>query len=77
MAAAVNYLAEIIKPAVLQRHTLPDMKRRTAKINIRVEPRLVEEIEAWRSRQRVLPSRTAAIVYMIEQFLVRDDPPLP
>ena len=53
------------------------MKRRTAKINIRVEPRLIEEIEAWRSRQRVLPSRTAAIVYMIEQFLVRDDPPLP
>ena len=48
------------------------MKRKTANIDIRVEPRLVENIDAWRSRQRVLPSRTAAIVYMIEQFLKRD-----
>jgi hypothetical protein len=48
------------------------MERKTANIDIRVEPRLVEKIDAWRARQRVLPSRTAAIVYMIEQFLKRD-----
>jgi hypothetical protein len=53
------------------------MERKTANIDIRVEPQLVEKIDAWRTRQRVPPNRTAAIVYMIEQFLVRDDPPLP
>jgi hypothetical protein len=48
------------------------MKRKTANIDIRVEPRLVEKIDDWRARQRVPPSRTAAIVYMIEQFLKHD-----
>jgi hypothetical protein len=51
------------------------MKRKTANIDIRVEPQLVEKIDAWRARQRVPPSRSAAIVYMLEQFL-RDDPPV-
>ena len=48
------------------------MQRKTANIDIRVEPRLIERIDAWRARQRVLPSRSAAIVYMIEEFLARD-----
>jgi hypothetical protein len=52
------------------------MKRKTANLDIRVEPQLVEKIDAWRDRQRVLPSRSAAIVYMIEQFLEHDLPPL-
>jgi hypothetical protein len=45
------------------------MGQKTANIDMRVEPQLVEKIDAWRARQRVPPSRTAAIVYMIEQFL--------
>jgi hypothetical protein len=48
------------------------MKRKTANIDIRVEPQLVEKIDAWRARQRVPPSRSAAIVYMLEEFLARD-----
>jgi hypothetical protein len=48
------------------------MGQKTAKIDIRVEPQLVEKIDAWRARQRVPPSRTAAIVYMLEQFLKHD-----
>jgi hypothetical protein len=48
------------------------MKRKTANIDIRVEPPLVEKIDAWRARQRIPPSRSAAIVYMLEEFLARD-----
>jgi hypothetical protein len=48
------------------------MGQKTANIDIRVRPQLVEWIDAWRGRQRVPPSRTAAIVYMIEQFLKHD-----
>jgi hypothetical protein len=51
---------------------LTGMKRKTANIDIRVEPLLVERIDAWCARQRVPPSRTAAIVYMLEQFLKHD-----
>ena len=65
-------MAGIIKFIARQCHTLPDMKRKTANIDIRVEPQLIEKIDAWRARQRVSPNRTAAIVYMIEQFLIRD-----
>jgi hypothetical protein len=50
------------------------MKRKTANIDIRVEPQLVERIDVWRARQRVLPSRSAAIVYMLEHFLEHDPP---
>ena len=52
------------------------MKRKTANIDIRVEPQLVERIDAWRIRQRVPPSRAAAIVYMLDQFLKHDPPEL-
>jgi hypothetical protein len=48
------------------------MKRKTANLDIRVEPELVEKIDAWRAQQRVPPSRSAAIVYMLEQFLKHD-----
>jgi hypothetical protein len=49
------------------------MKRKTANIDIRVEPQLVEKIDAWRARQRVAPSRSAAIVYMLELFLKHEN----
>jgi hypothetical protein len=52
------------------------MKRKTAKIDIRVEPRLVERIDAWRTRQHVPSTRAAAIVYMLEHFLEHDPPEL-
>ena len=52
------------------------MGQKTANIDIRVEPQLVEKIDAWLARQRVPSSRTAAIVYMIEQFLEHDPPEL-
>jgi hypothetical protein len=51
------------------------MKRKTANIDIRVEPRLVERINAWRSQQRVPPSRSAAVV-MLDHFLQDDYPEL-
>jgi hypothetical protein len=52
------------------------MKRKTANIDIRVEPQLVERIDDWRARQRVAPSRSAAIVYMLEEFLEQEPPGL-
>ena len=52
----------------------PAMRRKTAKIYIRVEPQLVERIDAWRVRQQVHPNRTTAIVHMIEHFLANDPP---
>jgi hypothetical protein len=48
------------------------MRHKTANIDIRVEAGLVERIEAWRGRQRVPPSRSAAVVYMLDQFLEHD-----
>ena len=51
---------------------LSGMIRKTANIDIRVEPQLVERIDAWRARQRAAPSRSAAIVYMLEHFLEND-----
>jgi hypothetical protein len=48
------------------------MKHKTANIDIRVEPRLIERIDAWRSQQRVPPSRSAAVVYMLDHFLDYD-----
>jgi hypothetical protein len=50
----------------------PKMQRKTANIDIRVEPRLIQRIDAWRAQQRVPPSRSAAIVCMIEKFLKAD-----
>jgi hypothetical protein len=52
------------------------MGQKTANIDIRVEPRLVEKIDTWRARQRVPPSRSAAVVYMLEHFLEHDPPEL-
>jgi hypothetical protein len=52
------------------------MQQKTANIDIRVEPRLVERIDAWRARHRVPPSRSAAVVYMLDQFLEHDPPEL-
>jgi hypothetical protein len=51
------------------------MRPSKANIAIRIEPQLVEKIDAWRARQRVPPSRTAAIVHMIEHFLEQDSLP--
>jgi hypothetical protein len=71
-ASVINFLARIIKQACPTAPHLTGMKRKTANIDIRVEPQLVERIDAWRARQRLPPSRTAAIVYMLDQFLKRD-----
>jgi len=49
------------------------MKRKTANIDIRVEPQLVEKIDGWRARQRVPPRRSAAVVYMLEEFLEHEN----
>jgi len=46
--------------------------KKTAHIDIRVEPVLIEKINVWCNRQRVPPSRSAAIVHMIEEFLKND-----
>jgi hypothetical protein len=48
------------------------MARKTANIGMRVEPVLVEKIDAWRDRQQVPRSRSAAIVHMLEHFLEHD-----
>jgi hypothetical protein len=48
------------------------MQKKTANIDIRVEPQLIERIDAWRAGQRVPLSRTAAIVYVLEDFLDHD-----
>ena len=69
---SIKFLAGIIKQGVPPAPHLSGMKRRTANIDIRVEPQLVESIDAWRARQRVAPSRSAAIVYMLEHFLEND-----
>jgi hypothetical protein len=53
------------------------MKRKTAHIDIRVEPELIKHIDAWRNQQRVPPTRSAAVVHMIEIFLAGEDPPRP
>jgi hypothetical protein len=68
-ASVINLLAGIIKQGCPTVPHLTSMKRKTANIDIRVEPQLVERIDAWRARQRVPPSRAAAIVYMLDQFL--------
>jgi len=52
------------------------MRRKTAHIDIRVEPQLIERIDAWRAQDQLPPTRSAAIVYMIENFLELDPPPL-
>ena len=75
--SVINFLARIIKQACPTTPHLTGMKRKAAaNIDIQVEPQLVEKIDAWRARQRVPPSRTAAIVYMLEQFLEHDPPEL-
>jgi hypothetical protein len=69
---AIKFLAGIIKRAYPTTPYLTGMKRKTANIDIRVEPQLIQKIDTWRAQQRVPPSRSAAIVYMLEHFLVHD-----
>jgi len=47
--------------------------RRTAALDLRVEPAFIERIDRWRARQPVPPSRSATIVHMIEDFLDREE----
>lgn len=49
------------------------MMRKTAHIDIRVEPELLARIDDWCDRQRVPPARSAAIVHMIEEFLEKEE----
>jgi hypothetical protein len=73
---SINFLAGIIKHGCPTPPHLTGMGQKTAIIDIRVEPQLVERIDAWRARQRMPPSRAAAIVYMLDQFLEHDPPEL-
>ena len=70
--ATIKFLAAIINS---HRPICPGMKRKTAHIDIRVEPALIDRIDAWRNQHRLPPTRSAAIVHMIEDFLERDPPP--
>lgn len=45
------------------------VRKKIAHIDMRVEPEIIAEIDAWRKRQRVYVSRTAAILYMVRQYL--------
>ena len=76
MVRSIIFLTGIIKPGARHRPTSTAMKHKTANIDIRVEPRLVQRIDAWRARQRVPPSRSAAVVYMLDHFLDHDLPEL-
>ena len=71
---AIKFLAGIIKRPRPTTPYLITMRRKSANIDVRVEPVLVEKIDAWRARQRVPPSRSAAIVHMLEHFLEHDAP---
>jgi hypothetical protein len=75
-ASVINFLARIIKQACPTAPHLTGMKRKTANIDIRAEPQLVVKIDAWRARQRVRQSRSAAVVFMLEEFLEHDLPEL-
>ena len=46
---------------------------KTANIDIRVEPELIGRIQDWIDQQRVPPSFSAAVVYMIEAFLAGEE----
>lgn len=54
------------------------MRRKTANIDVRVEPDLLARIDRWRDQQPMRPSRTGAIEWMIEEFLNHEsgEPPL-
>ena len=45
---------------------------KTAKIDARCEPELVDKIDVWRERQPVPPSRSAAVVHMLRTYLASE-----
>ena len=51
------------------------MRRKTANLDLRVEPELIGRIEDWIDSQRVPPSFSAAVVYMLEAFLDGEEQP--
>jgi len=42
---------------------------KTAALDVRVKPELIDRVDRWRAQQRVPPTRSAAIVHMLEHFL--------
>jgi hypothetical protein len=50
------------------------MARKTANLDLRVEPELIEKIDAWRTSQPATPSRSATIVYMLEEWMREHSP---
>jgi hypothetical protein len=42
---------------------------KTAHLDVRVEPALIDKIDSWRNLQPVLPSRASAICHMLEGWL--------
>lgn len=49
------------------------MNRKTYHLDVRVEPEFLSTVDAWRRRQRPIPSRAAAVTMMITWFLDRED----
>jgi len=49
------------------------LSRKTANIDVRVEPELIARIEAWIDQQGVSLSFSATLVFMIEDFLEREE----
>lgn len=55
-------------------HNLGEMTRHTpepksTRLNMVVEPSLIDRIDAWRSKQRPIPSRSEAIREMVKTML--------
>jgi hypothetical protein len=42
---------------------------KTAHLDVRVEPALIDKIDSWRNLQPVPPSRASAISYMLQNWL--------
>ena len=51
----------------------PRSLTKTAHLDIRVEPELVARLDDWLDRQPIPPTRSAAIVHIIERFLEQEE----
>ena len=49
------------------------MAKKTAHIDIRIEPELIARLDDWLDKQTIPPSRSRAIVRIIEMFLDREE----
>jgi hypothetical protein len=69
----INFLAGIIKQVFLTTPTSPAMRQKTPKIDFRIEPQLVEKIDAGaRTPASALRTELPRWPYMIEHFLANE-----